>query len=596
MKRRKRSARGMINVDKVPKVSVIVPVYNVEKYLEQCLDSLLAQTLQNIEIICVDDASTDGSLRILKKYVGMHENIKIVCQQDNLGQSAARNLGLSVARGEFIYFCDSDDYLLENTLETLVRRAEKDNLDIVFFDLFPFADDGDELKIQNVRKYYSRNKNYLDTYTGISLFCQMKDNNDYLCQPCSYMTRSSYLLENHIKFYEGIIHEDELFTLQLMAKAKRCGYVSEQFYRRRMHSNSTMTKDKSLRNVKGYVTVIWYGSELLKNDFLPTEKECLFKHLSFLRRYAKSIYEALSQEEKKRICELPVIDRMRIDVLMNESQTLIEKQERQTEVPSEQRGVLVYGVGDHLKDMLDWHPELNNVITRLFDKNKAGFVYKRLGLTIEGQSEIKNLPAGTVIAIAAIRYYDEIAAELKKINPNVISEDIDVFYAKNRKKFSNVKSSDKKVAIQLPDIKKQDSKSDPVKQETLTNGYTGDGGKYSNHLCGIIAQNRWRQDLMMRCFGLKRIFWGVKGRKSEWLQKKLCRLFHEGDIFIDEDKKLWGRRIYGMTICSPEVIDDIKEEFIIIILDDNYDEIKNKLIGMGLIENYNFLNGRLMVL
>ena len=95
---------------KNPKVSIIVPVYNAEKYLERCLDSLVNQTLKDIEIICINDGSTDKSLKILNKYAGEYNNILII-EQENKGQSAARNVGIDTAGGEFIAFIDADDWV-----------------------------------------------------------------------------------------------------------------------------------------------------------------------------------------------------------------------------------------------------------------------------------------------------------------------------------------------------------------------------------------------------------------------------------------------------------------------------------------------------
>lgn len=101
------------------KVSIIVPVYNVEKYLKRCLDSLVNQTLKDIEIICVNDGSTDGSLAILDEYVRNDDRI-VVINQENSGQSVARNRGIDVAKGEYIGFVDSDDWVSEDYLKSCI--------------------------------------------------------------------------------------------------------------------------------------------------------------------------------------------------------------------------------------------------------------------------------------------------------------------------------------------------------------------------------------------------------------------------------------------------------------------------------------------
>ena len=117
---------------KTPLVSVIIPVFNVEEYLEECINSILRQTLTDIEIICINDGSTDSSPDILKKYAEQDRRITVY-SQDNCGLSAARNLGMRAARGRYTYFIDSDDWLERDALRDLYTRAEKDQLDLLLF-------------------------------------------------------------------------------------------------------------------------------------------------------------------------------------------------------------------------------------------------------------------------------------------------------------------------------------------------------------------------------------------------------------------------------------------------------------------------------
>ena len=112
-------------------VSVIIPIYNVEKYLEQCLNSIINQTLKNIEIICVNDCSTDKSLHILKEFVLKDNRIKLINLKHNQGVSNARNIGLNLAKGEYIYLIDSDDWIDENYLETMVSKIKESNSNIL---------------------------------------------------------------------------------------------------------------------------------------------------------------------------------------------------------------------------------------------------------------------------------------------------------------------------------------------------------------------------------------------------------------------------------------------------------------------------------
>ena len=111
-------------------ISIIIPVYNTKEYLTQCVESIIDQTYKDIEIICVDDGSTDGSKEILEKYAKYDNRIKII-SQENHGESYARNVGLSNAKGDYIAFCDCDDWIDNNMYETLIQEMQNDDLDIV---------------------------------------------------------------------------------------------------------------------------------------------------------------------------------------------------------------------------------------------------------------------------------------------------------------------------------------------------------------------------------------------------------------------------------------------------------------------------------
>ena len=152
-----------------PTVSVIIPVFNTADYLAQAIESVLNQTLQNLEIIAVDDGSTDGSPEVLKSF---GDKIRIITQP-NSGQGAARNRAFAQARGEFVYFMDSDDIILPQTLETCVEICRKDNLDFVFFDGASFGEDLD----LNANPWfdYHRSAAYTQVQHGNGIMADMLD-------------------------------------------------------------------------------------------------------------------------------------------------------------------------------------------------------------------------------------------------------------------------------------------------------------------------------------------------------------------------------------------------------------------------------------
>ena len=120
------------------KISVIVPVYNVEKFLHVCLNSVLNQTYPDFEIICIDDASTDSSLEILEYFFQKDSRIKIIKQDFNQGPGHSRNCGLNVAKGKYIFFLDGDDWIDFNTFEVLIKKADENDLDLLFFNEIHF--------------------------------------------------------------------------------------------------------------------------------------------------------------------------------------------------------------------------------------------------------------------------------------------------------------------------------------------------------------------------------------------------------------------------------------------------------------------------
>lgn len=279
------------------KVSVISPIYNVEKYIEECIDSVRKQTLKEIEIICVNDGSTDGTQDIIENISKYDDRIRVI-NKKNEGPSAARNTGLDIAMGEYIYFIDSDDLILPDTLESLYNIAKNNKLDIIYFDADSFFETSDLHKKEDAYlDYYHRKQIYDSIYTGQELFELMLNNYDFKPSPCLQMLRRNLLSSYQINFYHGIIHEDNLFTLQTMMVSKRVMHLSKRFYLRRIHDNSIMTSEKGLMNAWGY-----YKScdEMLNTiSKIEVSKTCFMaieNYLSKLMRNAENYVKKLNEE------------------------------------------------------------------------------------------------------------------------------------------------------------------------------------------------------------------------------------------------------------------------------------------------------------
>ncbi|WP_175550508.1 glycosyltransferase [Bacteroides luti] len=234
-----------------PKVSVIMPVFNTEQYVNEALMSIINQTLKEIEIIVINDGSTDGSLEVISR-IAENDNRVQIYSQENQGQSVARNLGISIAKGEYIYFMDSDDLLDLDALECCYNKCEAESLDFVFFD----ADIICENKEISFSIDYHRTEIEEKVYYGAELLNELINKYLYRVAPWMNFIRLSYLHKIRLNFYPGIIHEDELFSAILYIEAERVGRINKNYFKRRVRGNSTMTKQFSWKNIEGYFTVI----------------------------------------------------------------------------------------------------------------------------------------------------------------------------------------------------------------------------------------------------------------------------------------------------------------------------------------------------
>lgn len=235
------------------KVSVIVPVYNVEDYLAECLDSIINQTFDDIEIICVNDGSTDNSLKILERYQCLDSRIKII-SKENGGLSSARNIGIDNASGKYIYFIDSDDYCSSVTIAECYDNAERNMSDIVIFDsIWKNAIDGRFIIFGIPR--------FADNFENRIFNIDIAEPIIYKEVPVSVWNKFynlRFLRENNIRFYEDMIYEDVPFWAAVYTKAQRITYIPKSFYfyrRDRIGALTTLKGRESFDVIKAYSRV-----------------------------------------------------------------------------------------------------------------------------------------------------------------------------------------------------------------------------------------------------------------------------------------------------------------------------------------------------
>lgn len=222
------------------KVSVIVPVYNAQDYLEQCIVSILAQTLQEIEVICVDDSSTDRSLEILKKYE--KEDIRMrVLTQPNSGAGAARNRGLSQASGEYLSFLDADDFFEPDMLELAYAKAKEDRADMVVFKSDQYHTDSDQF----VQVAWTLREKEIPPYTPFN-HRQMTDNifKVFVGWAWDKLFSREFVEKHHLTFQEQRTSNDLLFVFSAVALAKRITIVPKVLAHQRRDAKDSLSKTR----------------------------------------------------------------------------------------------------------------------------------------------------------------------------------------------------------------------------------------------------------------------------------------------------------------------------------------------------------------
>lgn len=262
-----------------PDVSFVIPVYNSAPWLYDCVSSVLAQTGVDVEVICINDGSTDDSAAILRRLAQADERVTVI-DQENSGQSVGRNRGVEAAVGRYVIYLDSDDYWPRDVLATLVQRADEGELDLLLFDCFAFRDgDIDDIVWRRYETYYQRAYTYRGVRSGIELMAAMRRNKDYRPHVGLYMARTSYVRELGVTFIPGIVHQDNPYTFRLMLNASRAAHERIDAYARRMRPGSTITTLNAERSARGYFLSYLEMTRELEGRELPQATATVIKNI-----------------------------------------------------------------------------------------------------------------------------------------------------------------------------------------------------------------------------------------------------------------------------------------------------------------------------
>lgn len=298
----------------MPKISVIIPIYNVEKYLPECLDSVVNQTLKDIEIICVDDCGMDNSIKIAEKYAQNDSRFKILRHSQNKGLGPARNTGLKNASGEYIFFLDSDDYLKEDILEKLYNKIKETNSDIVVSNSFSFTNEKDEYTLNRVVNYNIWLNTDKEILVAVNLQNFINAVNKIPCTAWGKLYSRAFINKNNIGFIDNnIIHEDNGFWIKCCTNLPKIYLITDIGVMYRLRKNAITTeidikknKNKKHKHMKKVLTDVFnyienncspklekYFKEQVKNS--PVYQVYYYNRIPLLLKYKwlendKSIY------------------------------------------------------------------------------------------------------------------------------------------------------------------------------------------------------------------------------------------------------------------------------------------------------------------
>ena len=251
----------------MPKVSIVIPVYNTDKYLVQCLQSIQNQTLNDFEVVCINDGSTDSSLKILKDFA-QNDNRFIIIDKKNEGQGVARNCGIEKAKGEYLIFIDSDDWLEENALELCYNKIKNDNTDILFFNNYKYLEESGQ--------------KYQNDYTALYKEFQEKPftkedakEKVFLGNALTFkMYKTDFIKNNNIRFSPHRFMEDMVFYYKSIFLSNSLSCLNEYIYNYRIHTLScTYNLEEQLRCVPEIYDLCF---ELLKELNIDSEMMSTF--------------------------------------------------------------------------------------------------------------------------------------------------------------------------------------------------------------------------------------------------------------------------------------------------------------------------------
>ena len=399
------------------KISIIIPVYNVEKFLSECLDSILYQTFQNFEIICVDDGSYDNSLNILHKYKSK-DNRFIILKQKHSGAGAARNLGIKYAKSKYLQFLDADDCFEPTFLEEMYRHAEKFNADITVCSARKINSDGITIETNNplwplnldkvpLERVFNR-KNYPEDIFG--LFCVV---------PWNKLYRKNLIVDNNLEFQNLSSSNDLAFSHIASICADRIVVFNKELVNYRYNREGSIAKYRADNTINIIKAFLYIKTFLEKRNIYADFEEGLIK--AFINHIRAGISQCNKEQYQKFLQELKM--------LLPDYWQIFKPALKKDYITPEylknfigEKKVMLWGASLFIKQVLEQEKTQNPNIIGIIDKNTALEGKKICNYTIYSPEALSYLkPDGIVLTVLSNNesIYESLKAELREKYPNV---------------------------------------------------------------------------------------------------------------------------------------------------------------------------------
>lgn len=387
------------------KISVIIPVFNANKYLIECLNSIVNQKFEDMEIICVDDRSTDNSLCILTEYSQKYPNIKVIQHDENRGASAARNTGLNKASGKYIWFIDSDDYIVDGSCDILYQFAEEKKADVVCFDNYFLNEE------YGISRKETEQQEITEIVCGFEMFGIQLERNTLKVEPWRNFVKREFLVKNSISFYEGIICEDMLYYYYLYSSAERIADCNHKLYIYRQRSNSVSYSQKSKMALSYFTVIVNIYSDIMMKRFSEEDEDIIFRYIELLyksyklfKRYMDPNFRKCGRRELKLFDILNSSEHIKYNVKADDL-TMIKKADN----------IIIYGAGQVAADIIDYMNSINIPVNLIAVTDEKGNPSSMDGIPVVPVSEIPKeiINEKTVIIVGTDKiHHDDIIMHL----------------------------------------------------------------------------------------------------------------------------------------------------------------------------------------